>query len=81
MLNCPLLYAYSATAMASKLTDLEKTIVQFARDSDLLAELCEFVEYDPEIGRVPGYWQPRYHVLHLARYLTEKLPGREGQTS
>jgi hypothetical protein len=51
------------------LTPLERRIVQIAKDRDMLAELCDLIEYDPDIGRVNPYWAPKWSVMVLAREL------------
>lgn len=57
--------------MHRELTKLEESIVKFARDTDMLAELCVLVDYDPDIGRVAEHRIPRYEVLSLATHLIE----------
>lgn len=38
----------------------DEQYVNAARSAGLLAELCIFSEYDPDVGRVPGHWKPRF---------------------
>lgn len=38
----------------------DEQYVAAAREADLLAETCRWVEYDPDVGVVPGYWKPRF---------------------
>lgn len=64
--------------MSRKLTEMEESIVKFARESGQLAELCVLVDYDPSIGRVPEHWVPRYEVLSLAQHL---IRNKEDSTS
>lgn len=56
--------------MPPPLTPLEQRIVKIARERDMLAELCDLIEYHPDIGRIdPPYWSPNVHVMILAREL------------
>lgn len=55
--------------MPRKLTDLEESIVIFARETGQLAELCQLVDYDPDIGRVTEHWIPKVEALTLAKHL------------
>lgn len=54
------------------LTDAQ--YVNAAQSAGLLAELCIFSEYDPDVGRVPGHWKPRF--MHFANIL---LAARTGE--
>jgi hypothetical protein len=54
---------------------LEARIIQIARDHNALGDICEFIEYDPDVGRVPGHWRVRWPVLLVANTLqTEAAP-------
>lgn len=61
------------------MTPLEHRIVEIARGHGSLAELCEFVEYDPDVGRVPEHFRPRADVLRLVKALqSEPSPADRG---
>lgn len=46
---------------------LEETIVEYAHVHDCLPELCNYVDYDPDVGRVPEHWEPKAWELGLVR--------------
>lgn len=48
---------------------INDTIVRIARDMDALGDLCNYVEYDPNKGRVPGHFEPMWQVFELVRRL------------
>lgn len=60
--------------MPRNLTELEESVVNFARESGQLAELCVLVDYDPDVGRVPEHWIPRPDVMGLVKHLLASRP-------
>jgi hypothetical protein len=52
---------------AEESVSLETRYIQAARKVGCLAELCSFSEYDPDVGRVPEHWKPRF--MSFARAL------------
>ena len=50
---------------------LEDRIIEIARQQGMLAEVCDFVEYDPYLGRVPEHWRVKYTVLTVAQQLIQ----------
>jgi hypothetical protein len=42
------------------MTITDEQYIEAARKTDCLAELCRFSEYDPDVGRVPEHWLPKY---------------------
>lgn len=50
------------------MSEIEVQIVDFCRKNDCLSELCDLVDYDPDIGRVPEHWVPKLYVLELVRH-------------
>jgi hypothetical protein len=55
--------------MSTELSPLEQQILAIAERQGSVAELCRFIEYDTELGRVPGYFRPNVDVLLLVRAL------------
>lgn len=53
----------------TEITALERRVVAIAEELGMVAELCYFVEYDPDIGRVPEHFRPRPEVMALIRRL------------
>lgn len=56
------------------LTDeqIKRLIVEFGKefsDFDSLPEVCLLVSYDPEVGRIPERWEPKWHVFQAVRYV------------
>jgi hypothetical protein len=51
------------------ISPLEARIIQVARDNDTLAEVCNFIDYDPDVGSVPGHWRVRWPVFLVANTL------------
>ena len=58
--------------MVKKLSELEVLIVEFARKTDSLSELCDYIEYEPDIGRVSEYWKPKPMIGMLVSSMIEK---------
>lgn len=53
--------------------EINDVIVRIAREMGALGELCNLVDYDPRIGRVPEHFEPRWEVAELVRrLLTER---------
>jgi hypothetical protein len=67
----------TTTPTPPALEPLEAQIIEFARKNDMLAEVCHFVDYDPDVGRVPEHWRVRYQVMAIARALARPDPYRE----
>lgn len=51
------------------ITDTEARILQWAREHDHIAELGEFVGYDPDVGRVSEHWRAHRYVLALVEHM------------
>lgn len=71
----PALDMAAATALemqAGTADGIENAIVEFARENDCLPELCNFVDYHPDIGRVQEHWEPKPWVLLLAKRLAAR---------
>lgn len=47
----------------------ERRIIEVAREMGCLAELCDFVDYYTDKGRVPEHWRVKWPVLTLVRKL------------
>ena len=58
--------------MSNKLTALEVKVVEFARKYDALGDLCDYIDYEPDIGRVPEYWKPKPMIVMLVSSMIEK---------
>ena len=63
-----------ANSMSASTTDdahanLEARAIAAAAAEDVLAEVCDFVEYDPSIGRVPGHWRVKFPVMAVLKRL------------
>lgn len=60
--------------------EIKRLIVEGARKFESLGDWCSLVEYDPDIGRIPERWEPRYDVFHAASYVVRELYGiKEGE--
>lgn len=46
-------------------------ILQFATEAEALPELCNFVDYDPDIGKVPEHWEPKVYVWLVVKHVAE----------
>lgn len=46
-------------------TPLEVFIMERARASDCMAEVCNLIEYDPDIGRVPEHWRVKGYLMPI----------------
>lgn len=46
---------------------LELFIIEEARKADCLAEVCNLIDYDPDVGRVPEHWRVKPYILQIAR--------------
>lgn len=53
------------------MSELERRIIEAARKMGSLPELCDWIEYYPEVGRVDGHWRAKWHVLELVKALSE----------
>lgn len=45
--------------------DIDKFIVDFAKKHDCVPEMCTYVDYHPDIGRVPEHWVPKIYVKEV----------------
>lgn len=52
---------------------LEARVIALARQHDSLAETCHFVEYYPDVGRVPEHWRARGDVMRIVQAITTEL--------
>lgn len=52
-------------------SSIELRIIEAARQMGSLPELCDWIEYYPEVGRVDGHWRAKWPVLKLVELLTE----------
>jgi len=67
------------------LTDeqIKRLIVEFGKefnDFDSLPEVCLLVSYDPEVGRIPERWEPKWHVFQAVRYVLHAAHGIKEQS-
>lgn len=53
----------------------ERRIIEVAREMGFLAELCDFVDYYTDKGRVPEHWRAKWTVLELVRRLNGEKQG------
>jgi hypothetical protein len=51
---------------------INDAIVRIAREMDALAELCNYVDYHPDIGRVPEHFEANCLVVELVRKVLEE---------
>lgn len=49
--------------------EINDDIVRIAREMGALGELCNLIDYDPRIGRVPEHFEPKWEVAELVRRL------------
>lgn len=49
--------------------EINDDIVRIAREMGALGELCNLIDYDPKIGRVPEHFEPKWEVAELVRRL------------
>jgi hypothetical protein len=59
--------------MAGPISPLEQRIIDIARKLGALPDLCRYVDYDPDVGRVPAHWRARWATLEMARHLRDDL--------
>lgn len=52
--------------------EMRSTILEFAKLYDAESELLDFVEYDPDIGRIPGRLEPKLFLVQLCQFILEK---------
>lgn len=55
--------------------EIKRLIIEGAKEFELLGDWCVLIEYDPDVGRVPQRWEPRFDVFHAASYVVRKLYG------
>ncbi len=75
---------YTTPQQRKPLTDeqIKRLIVEFGKefnDFDSLPEVCLLVEYDPDIGRIPPRWEPKWHVFQAVRYVLHAAHGIKGE--
>lgn len=47
--------------------DIDAVIIAEAERCNMVAEMCNFVDYDPRVGRVPEHWVPSVYSRAAAR--------------
>lgn len=59
--------------------EIKRLIIEGATKFELLGDWCLLIEYDPDVGRIPERWEPRYDVFHAASYVVRTLYGIKEQ--
>ncbi len=49
----------------SEISPLEDQIIGVAMEKDMVAEVCDFVEYYTDLGKVEGHWRVKYPVMTI----------------
>lgn len=58
--------------MTTPITPLEQRVIDAARQIDSLAEVCDLIDYDPKIGRVPAHWRVKSPLMWTINIATQQ---------
>ena len=63
---------------AAELSDqkINDLVVEYATATDQLAELGRYVDYDPDVGRVPEHWAADPRVVAAVKYVLATLASK-----
>lgn len=54
-------------------TRLEDRIIELARANGDLAEVCDLVEYYPDLGKVPEHWRVKPYFLRIVKDIADEV--------
>jgi hypothetical protein len=53
--------------------EINSMIVRIAEDMQAVGDLCNYIEYDPNIGKIPAKFEPMWQVQELVRRVVVEL--------
>ena len=53
-----------------EISPLEASIIELAERKDCVAEVCDFIDYHPDYGRVPEHWRVKWQIMMVARHVS-----------